>query len=359
MACRLFGAKPLSDPMLPYCQFLPEEHISVKFYIKLKRFQSRKCAWICHLRNGGHFVSASMCQRRNPCAKFYPYRRSNFDWTCLDVILEVVKCLWNIWRKIQLEFYNHCQYIIKIELAFMVLEPCIMKMHRRMNNTRLTFSQQISKYSWFYRHLFKRLCCELENTRQPSTKNTRNNLNHWGRVTHICVGKLTIIGSDNGLSPGRRQAIIWTNAGILLISPQGRNFNEILIEIWKCRLRNGIHLYRPQCVNNKHIGWGAINVVQYSPFNTLRPRQDGRHFPDEIFKSIFLNENVWISIKISLKFVPRCLINNIPALVQIMAWHRQGDKPLSEPMMVSLPTHICVTRPRWVKNDLFSFSYLQ
>ena len=48
---------------------------------------------------------------------------------------------------------------------------------------------------------------------------------------HICVGKLTIIGSDNGLPPGRRQAIIWTNAGILLIGLLGTNFNEILIEI--------------------------------------------------------------------------------------------------------------------------------
>ena len=56
-------------------------------------------------------------------------------------------------------------------------------------------------------------------------------LTHWGRVTHICVGKLTIIGSDNGLSPERRQAIIWTNAGILLIGPLGTNFSEILIEI--------------------------------------------------------------------------------------------------------------------------------
>ena len=54
---------------------------------------------------------------------------------------------------------------------------------------------------------------------------------HWGRVTHICVSKLTIIGSDNGLSPGRRQAIIWTNAGILSIGPLGTNFSEILIEI--------------------------------------------------------------------------------------------------------------------------------
>ena len=53
-------------------------------------------------------------------------------------------------------------------------------------------------------------------------------LTHWGRVTHICVGNLTIIDPDNGLSPGRRQAIIWTNAGLLLIGPLGTNFNEIL-----------------------------------------------------------------------------------------------------------------------------------
>ena len=56
-------------------------------------------------------------------------------------------------------------------------------------------------------------------------------LTHWGRETHICVSKLTIIGSDNGLSPGRRQAIIWTNAGILLIGPLETNFGEILVGI--------------------------------------------------------------------------------------------------------------------------------
>ena len=84
-------------------------------------------------------------------------------------------------------------------------------------------------------------------------------------------------------------------------------------------------------------------------FNTLRPRQNGRRFADDTFKRIFLNKNVRISIKISLKFVPKGPINNIPSLVQIMAWRLSGDKPLSEPMMVSLPTHICVTRPQWVK----------
>ena len=86
--------------------------------------------------------------------------------------------------------------------------------------------------------------------------------------------------------------------------------------------------------------------------NTLRPRQNGRHFADDIFKCIFLNENVSIAIKISLKFVPKGPISNIPSLVQIMAWRRPGDKPLSEPMMARLPTHICVTRPQWVKSHL-------
>ena len=58
-----------------------------------------------------------------------------------------------------------------------------------------------------------------------------SHLTQCGRVTHICVNKLTIIGSDNGLSPGRRQAIIWTNAGILFIWTLGTNFSEILIAI--------------------------------------------------------------------------------------------------------------------------------
>ena len=90
-------------------------------------------------------------------------------------------------------------------------------------------------------------------------------------------------------------------------------------------------------------------LVVFVTVNTSRPRQNGRHFADDTFKYIFLNENVIISPKISLNFVPKGPINNIPALVQIMAWRRPGDKPLSEPMMVRLPTHICVTRPQWVK----------
>ena len=99
------------------------------------------------------------------------------------------------------------------------------------------------------------------------------------------------------------------------------------------------------------------HYISWSPFdiNTLRPRQGGHHFPDDTFKRIFLNENVKISLKISLKFAPEGPINNIPALVQIMAWRRPGDKPLSEPMVIRLPTHICVTRPQWVNRKIIGF----
>ena len=95
------------------------------------------------------------------------------------------------------------------------------------------------------------ITCSMDSSEQTST--------HWGRVTHICVNNLTIIGSDIGLSPGRRQAIIWTNAGILLIGPLGTNFNEILIEIHTFSFKK-MHLKmsyakwrpffsRPQCLN--------------------------------------------------------------------------------------------------------------
>ena len=87
---------------------------------------------------------------------------------------------------------------------------------------------------------------------------------------------------------------------------------------------------------------------RYASVNTLRPRKKWPPFPDDIFKYIFINENVLNSVKISLKLVPRGPINNIPALVQIMAWRRPGHKPLSEAMMVSLLAHICATRPQWV-----------
>ena len=90
-------------------------------------------------------------------------------------------------------------------------------------------------------------------------------LTHWGRVTHICVSKFTIIGSDNGLSPGRHQAIIWTNAGILLIGPLGTNFSEISITIQtfslkKRHLKMSSGKCRPFCL--------GLNVLKMAPVVT-------------------------------------------------------------------------------------------
>ena len=96
----------------------------------------------------------------------------------------------------------------------------------------------------------------------------RHSLTHWGRLTHICVSKLTIIGSDNGLLPERHQAIIWTNAGILLNGPLGTNFSEILIEILtfsftKMHLKMSEMasiLSRPQCVKGLSKRWEATQA---------------------------------------------------------------------------------------------------
>ena len=84
-----------------------------------------------------------------------------------------------------------------------------------------------SEFRWYWNTVhFKVSYAKL----QPHCS-CHNLLTHWGRVTHICVSKLNIIGSDNGLSPGRRQVIIWTNTEILFIGPLRTKFNQILIEI--------------------------------------------------------------------------------------------------------------------------------
>ena len=93
----------------------------------------------------------------------------------------------------------------------------------------------------------------MDNALEPPTQSAASKWVYWGREMHICVGKLTIIGSDNGLSPDRRQAIIWTNDEILLIGPLGTNFSEILIAILtlsfkKMRLKVSSVKRRPFCL---------------------------------------------------------------------------------------------------------------
>ena len=103
-------------------------------------------------------------------------------------------------------------------------------------------------------------------------------------------------------------------------------------------------------VSNREVDWHAgSRPLHNTGWNTLGPRQRRRHFADDIFRCISINENVLISFKMLLKFVPNVTNDNIPALSQIIAWRRPGKKPLSEPVVASLLTHICVTRPQWVK----------
>ena len=85
------------------------------------------------------------------------------------------------------------------------------------------------------------------------------------------------------------------------------------------------------------LGWHIKTENKWPPFSR------------RYFQKHFLEWKLWISIKIPLKFVPKGPLYNIPALVLITAWRRQGDKPLSEPIMIILLTRICVTRPQWVK----------
>ena len=112
--------------------------------------------------------------------------------------------------------------------------------------------------------------CRQGSSHYPSL----NELTHWGRVTHICVSKLTIIGLDNGLAPERRQTIIWSNDGILLMGPLGTNFSEILIGIQifsfkKMHLKMSSAKWRPFCL--------GLNVL-----TSVSPYQ---HHMDPLFNS--------------------------------------------------------------------------
>ena len=138
------------------------------------------------------------------------------------------------------------------------------------------------------------------------------------------------------------------------------NFKE-----WVHQVKSTFQLFAifPSLAKNKalpNIYLTVSDMVLLEPvaFNRIILRRNGRQFAGDIFKCIFVNENVSIAIKISLKCVCKGRINNIAALVQIMAWHRAGDEPLSEPMMVSLPTDICVTRPQWVNTSRFKYNFI-
>ena len=123
-------------------------------------------------------------------------------------------------------------------VAWSALSPYLNQYWNIVNLTlRNKIHWNINVYSYIFisENAFECVVCEmsaiLSRPQCVKTHCVRQRLTHWRRVTHICVGKLSIVGSDNGLSPGRRQAIIWTNDGILLIEPLGTKFSEISIKI--------------------------------------------------------------------------------------------------------------------------------
>ena len=202
-------------------------------------------------------------------------------------------------------------------------------------------------------------------------------VNSLSRVTHICVTKLTIIGSDNGLVP--------TSAGILLIRTLETNFSEILGKIHsfsfkkmhlKMSSANG-HLFslglnELKCyVRNTQPSHGRLSVVQLSYYSHMIGRVKFRmlkvllstlwslehigpetkwppfcrgHFHMHFLQWKWLNFNY-----IFAEVCPQGPINNISALVQIMAWHQPSNNWLSEPIMTILPMHICITQPHYVE----------
>ena len=143
-----------------------------------------------------------------------------------------------------------------------------------------------------------------------------------------------------------------------------QNLPYITFKHWHIRIMQGHH-FTPTIPTLLPPGscfqlWWALHFDDRIRWLLNKLKQYGCHFADCIFKCIYLNENIWISKTISLKFLPEGPINIIAAMVQMMAWHQPGAKPLSEPMMASFPTHICITRPQWVdtsKDHARSFNF--
>ena len=161
------------------------------------------------------------------------------------------------------------------------------------------------------------------------------NTSHYSGVTE---GRWRLKSSTTGLLVDQRDQLTIKKASLFhIILALVRGIHQSAV-VSPCKW--------PVMMTVFHATMSSCEKNNTTPLLVKRPRQNGRNFPDDIFKRIFLNENVWILFNISLRFVPKVRVNNIPALVQIMAWRRPGDKPSSEPMVIQLLRHICVTRPQ-------------
>ena len=203
------------------------------------------------------------------------------------------------------------------------------------------------------------------NLRLKSHTNTFINLHSWKSRNNIKL-------HERSLHQWPRGAVWWRESGSTLAQARAccrsatRHYlNQRWLILWSILYSLATNIYsalqlsgkwwllNTTCLNITFgIAWRywVANVGSDLSFHTLRPRQRGRHFADDTFRHISLNEDVRNSIEISMNFVPKEPINHIPALVQIMAWRRPGDMPLSEPIMVRISMHMCVTRPQAVNS---------
>ena len=150
------------------------------------------------------------------------------------------------------------------------------------------------------------------------------------------LSKLNIIGSDNGLSPGRCQAIIWTNAGVLLIGPLGTNFSEISIEIHifsfrKMPLKMSLGNWQPSCLSLNvlsfwTITWSSVDLTDL-PLDKMAAISQTMFSDAFLWMTSFV---FWVKFHWSLFLSP---VDSNLAMVLIMAWCWIGDKPLSGPML--------------------------
>ena len=159
-------------------------------------------------------------------------------------------------------------------------------------------------------------------------------------MTHICVGNLTVIGSDSGLSPGRCQAIIWTNAGIMLIGPLGTNSSEILIDIYtfsfkKTHLKMSFRKWRPFCL--------SLNVLTHWP-----PGRCGSNSKGVISKHILHTKFMSTSFDTGLRWMPQNTFIDKLTLVQVMSWCCQATSHYLNQCWPSSIMSYSITRPHWV-----------
>ena len=173
------------------------------------------------------------------------------NWKC-----KTQKCLNFVWKRnapLKILTTNFQMIWFAFHRNHLCWEYCLVKVKdtHLMNNKHLLIKVKDTHLMNNNQLLMKVKDTHRMNNNQAGRTICVGSLTHWGRVTYICISKLTIIGSDNGLSPHQRQALIWANAWKLLIGSLGTKFSEILIEIhivsfkkkctWKCSLHNGVH----------------------------------------------------------------------------------------------------------------------